>query len=705
MNTAENWSQCGDRSGYVAAVPNHYSGIDGLRALAVVSVVFYHAFPGGLGGGFVGVDVFFVISGFVVSLSMARAPTRSFAAFGTAFYARRLLRIGPALIVCLLVTSMLTCLFVPHAWLSETNADTGLAAFFGVSNLVLARTANDYFSPRAEFNPFTHTWSLGIEEQFYLVFPLLMYFFIRDRGAASGARWSWRTLILVSGASLAVCAWWSANRPAFAFYLIPARFWELAAGVALFMSIDTWKPRLSNLSQESSRRACFGLLALLLGSMIFAAESSFPFPWALLPVACTAGLIAMIVACGSSALPTIFSNGIVLYVGAISYSLYLWHWPILVLFRWTTGLEGLTQKFTALTLAFVVAGLSSRYVEKPLRYAKSIRLLPHRTVVVSSFAVVALAAGAAGLVFRLQSNISLSVTTDSETWLPDGGIEPAGASAPLCEVVVRWRPLEGGGILDYQPSRCAAANGSGRLFVAGDSHAWAYSALLRMYAERSGREVHIITKGGCSLFDLQAPMASAVTGCRRFSDAVMRELSQVVAPGDVLFLPSLRVPRFIDQWGATRIIGSAATELTSRQEAMAEAVALLRPLANEGIHILFEAPKPIFRSPPFRCSDWFNRGNPVCAAGFEIDRLEMDQVRRPALASIHNVIAQVTGAAVWDPMPTLCPSHICNAYADGRPLYFDGDHLSGFGNAILFQAFDNRLGSAFPSTGRQAPPK
>jgi len=149
--------------------------IDGLRALSVLGVLVYHLDHAWLPGGFTGVDVFFVISGFVVTGSMHARTPESFGAFLADFYARRLARIIPALVLTLGVTTLLDVLFIPESWLSSQDVTLGLSAFFGFSNWVLQKGQETYFTPRVDYNPYLHTWSLGVEEQFYLLAPVLLF--------------------------------------------------------------------------------------------------------------------------------------------------------------------------------------------------------------------------------------------------------------------------------------------------------------------------------------------------------------------------------------------------------------------------------------------------------------------------------------------------------------------------------------------------
>lgn len=129
---------------------------------------------------------------------------------------------------------------------------------------------------------------------------------------------------------------------------------------------------------------------------------------------------------------------------------------------------------------------------------------------------------------------------------------------------------------------------------------------------------------------------------------------------------------------------------------------MLGELSATGATILFEAPKPIFGSPPFRCSDWFNASNPVCKGGFEIAKSELEVSRRPALASMAQVMQGIPKSALWDPAPTLCPGGMCKAYRNGEPLFFDGDHLSGVGNAMLLEDFEAHVTALFRSSAAAA---
>ncbi|QKQ27664.1 acyltransferase family protein [Candidatus Reidiella endopervernicosa] len=364
----------------------------------------------------------FVISGYVVSASLAKESTRSLLSFSTRFYARRVVRIFPALVLCLLVVSIVTTLFVPESWLSKTSKYTAYSAFFGASNLALVWLNDGYFSPRVEFNAFTHTWSLGVEEQFYLFFPLLFFVWLRYRDN--------RSLVGVVAVSLlplllVISLWYSwyqtAVSPERAFYWLPSRFWELAFGAMLYRCHSNGR-----LLPESKGKARLYLLVgvLLVGAgFALTDESRFPIPWALASAGGALFLIAGVVNTFDErpVIQRLLESRVLVYIGKTSYSLYLWHWPVYVLLRWTTGLESLSEIAFAIAATFVLAITSYHLVERPLRRGVSPKTQPAgRIVLVGTLLIVTSFAGSYS-VFNAHSTLSMSVTADKRIWYPMRG--------------------------------------------------------------------------------------------------------------------------------------------------------------------------------------------------------------------------------------------------------------------------------------------
>jgi len=348
--------------------------IDGLRALAVVSVMIYHLEPRWLPGGFMGVDVFFVISGFVVCASLAASEHTRWPGFVAEFYARRLARIIPALVAMLAVASVVSMLIVPKTWVSALNDQTAQYAYVGLSNvLLMADTTRDVAASRAERNPYAHTWSLGVEEQFYLLFPLACFFWVRATSA--GHRRGRLAMVALLGSaaalSLAGSRWATEAHPTASFYAITFRFWELAAGALLFQLTAS---RLTAVAESrSARRRLWpwvGLLTVTAG-LFFAGAPYFPYPWAL---AAVAGTLLMIGGANAPdhAVRRAFSDAGAVWIGKRSYSLYLWHFPVFVFLRWTVGLDGIATQVAAVSTSAILALASYRFIEVPARYSRAL---------------------------------------------------------------------------------------------------------------------------------------------------------------------------------------------------------------------------------------------------------------------------------------------------------------------------------------------
>lgn len=655
----------------------YLSAIDGLRAIAVVSVILFHLDAGLLPGGFTGVDIFFVISGYVVSKSLAEEGGQHFGHFSAGFYARRIIRIYPALIACLLFSAFLQALFVPDSWLSDSAKKSALYAFAGASNFALIWTNDGYFSPRVEFNPFTHTWSLAVEEQFYLIYPIIFFIWMNWRSKTRAlqliSNWS---LPVLAVASVAYASHASTASPQEAFYLLPSRFWELACGAYLFKLHH--KGHLIVRSRLLSDILGLAGLACFAAAFAWSDSQAFPIPWALLPV--TGSLLALSAVAsnpplGSAANQLLERKGMV-YVGKLSYSLYLWHWPILVMFRWTTGLEALHWQASALALTLAAAVTSYHLIENPIRRHAWVRAQRDLTVVLAGVGVIGFSAlFASVLIFKQQPDLTLSVTKNRKDWYPE-------------------------------PTRLApAASGdkalAGRtLFLMGDSHTWAYSRMLQQLEHDTGIQIRRFSAPGCPVLNFLTPPEDR---CLRFIQDSVRQIVQDAKPDDIVFLASLRMPRLGDQWksfdqeAVLANTGSAKAQ-ADRAKALRHAEEVTDTLLQTGMLVIIDQPKPIFASPPFRCSDWFNQSNPVCAKGLRIEQSTLDILRAPVIESIQHLASTRPRLAIWDPFPVLCPTSTCEAFLGKRPLFFDGDHLSGYGNEVLYPSFQRFI---IATQGRQ----
>jgi len=676
---------------------SYYPYIDGLRAFAVLSVVIYHLHAAWLPGGFVGVDVFFVISGFIVSASIANYRSGSILQFFAFFYARRIKRIFPALIVCLLLTAYVSALFIPSSWLSNVNQQTGLYAFLGISNFILAGTGRDYFAPTAEFNPYTHTWSLAVEEQFYLVFPVLYLAWM------GGAHTRWRSVVLFGiglAASIGFSAWQTQVSPTQAFFLSPGRFWELASGVLLYQYIS--RNPCDHTTHTPARWWRTGLAGLSLSALLVAFWVSrpehFPMPGALLAVLGTLGLIYTLHNHPEiHAIHRLIGSAPLVMIGRISYSLYLWHWPVFVLFRWTYGLDAPAQWVSAVVVAVALAWLSYRFVETPFRRSKVLRKLPPTGVVVGGLAVVGLSCWLASGINNAVPQLSLSqVTKHPDFWYPDGYSRDP--NYPGCVAEPDWHLVGGGWMFSYNPVGCRddRPRNDASLYVIGDSHALAYASMFKQYAIRHATQINAYNNGGCPFISLQPERDMDNSDCRRNTDAALADLRMRIKGGDILFLPSLRMWRFVDQWAyigdatvRSKTFGPQADADRKRTEDYA--VAVLKEFTDRGVRVVFEAPKPLYKAPLFRCADWFDQDNPICAPGFEMPRSMLEALRAPVLTSYANIASRLSNVEVWDPLPVLCSDEVCNAMDGNKPLFFDGDHLSGHGNMVLLPSFTEFL--------------
>jgi peptidoglycan/LPS O-acetylase OafA/YrhL len=412
----------------VSPTPGYRADIDGLRAVAVISVIGFHAFPAAVPGGFVGVDVFFVISGYLISSLIfegLRAGRFSYADF----YARRVRRIFPALIVVLVATLAVgATIDFPDEFRQLGKQAFAGAAF--VSNLDLARGVG-YFLPTSETKPFLHLWSLGIEEQFYLLWPVTAALLWRRPWALAAG------LVAITLGSFLAGLLMSSVRPVEAYYWPLTRFWELFAGALL-----AWLVVFRGAPWRTSRwvAAYADALAIagagLIAASVFLISRDHPFPgWrAALPVA---GAL-LVVAAGPDARmnAALLARRPIVFIGLISYPLYLWHWPLLAFMRMLASDAGVAARAMVVAASFVLAWATYRFVERPIRFG------PRRRLAIAPLCAGIAAIAVAGIAIRLG-------------WLENGGMnERAAFVARFENQEPRYKYLLGQGIGDYYRFDC-----------------------------------------------------------------------------------------------------------------------------------------------------------------------------------------------------------------------------------------------------------
>jgi peptidoglycan/LPS O-acetylase OafA/YrhL len=345
--------------------PSYRPDIDGLRALAVLMVIGFHAFPGMMHGGFIGVDVFFVISGYLISsILMNDLNSGNFSFID--FYSRRIRRLFPSLIVVLTACLIFGFIDLLPDELAQLGKHVAGGAGF-IDNLLFWQEIG-YFDQSAELKPLLHLWSLGVEEQFYLVFPVLIWL-------AFYKRWGQRLFVSLLLISFILCIFLSFTTPSAAFFFPITRFWEFLLGYFVAKLSTQNQYRFINLPSPSISfliPAC-GLILLITGFMILRPTDVFPGFWATLPAI---GATLLIASNRNSWInKAILSNSLLVKIGLISYPLYLWHWPLLSFAHiMQGGTPSPLTRIIAVGIAFILAWLTYRWIEQPIRHNKNLKL-------------------------------------------------------------------------------------------------------------------------------------------------------------------------------------------------------------------------------------------------------------------------------------------------------------------------------------------
>ena len=438
--------------------------IDGLRALAIIPVVWFHSDLPGLPGGFTGVDTFFVISGFLISAIIHREVQAGTFTFGS-FYERRMRRIGPALIFTVSVTLAVgSVMLLPHEL--EALAKSAIAALLMVPNIHFWSEAG-YFRLGDSITPLLHTWSLGVEEQFYLLFPIALILAQRLRGRSGFDTHRW----LVTGialASLALCLYATSRWPSASFYLLPTRAWELMAGALIAVGVIRLPQSLG------TPASLLGLALLGAAAALINERDLFPGYLAIVPVAGA----ALIIAAGEGAAGNrVLAARPLVWLGKRSYSLYLWHWPVFVFLRDWSGELSPMMAAAGMTLSIGLTAISYRFVEQPFRRKLNFRAVAGATGAgaASIAAVAAIMLIGNGLPQRIPPNAITAIAVKDD-------LPPFAHACVNVPVERAW-------------ADCRVGTGTPSVAVWGDSHAAATGAAI---AEGLDQAAVILSANTCA---------------------------------------------------------------------------------------------------------------------------------------------------------------------------------------------------------------
>ncbi|WP_444925727.1 acyltransferase family protein [Microbulbifer sp. TRSA002] len=654
--------------------------IDGLRALAVLPVVLAHAGLPGFSGGFVGVDIFFVISGYLITSILVKEIGEHRFSLAN-FYERRARRILPALFF-VLATSIVAGWFVLPPDPFKELGQSALATLLFASNFWFWQSTEDYFGSGADWQPLLHTWSLSVEEQFYLFFPLLLCLL------ASRSRRS--KLLVVAGLSilsLVYSVWATKAQPFANYFLTPSRVWELGLGALLALGVfpQVRKAWLLELV------AAAGITMILYS--VFVYDSSTPFP----------GIAALLPCIGAAVL--IWTGGnretiiarllrlrIIVAIGLISYSLYLWHWPVLVLLRLLNGSAELplAMALVAIALSLILAWFSWRFVEAPFRRASE-RGFSRRNLALTL-----------GIVGTLIMSVSLVINVKKgvPSRLPEpiyAAYESAKKRTSKERRCMKLAPSEGLcelGKLEDEPT----AN----YLLWGDSHAGAFIPGFERWLEAVGQSGIVAAKSACApLLGVVRLEMGASHGCDRFNNEVIeilerrKDIETVVLVARWALLVEGNRP--LGEGGSPAVLGIAKGAVDSPKSSdpsrrnfdlvsygLRETVARIRETGRKVV-IVEGVPEIPFSVPLAIASAEF-----IGAKVQSAPTLKEVEERNRRAGIIFEVLSQEFEIQRGSLVSQLCPAE-CQIQLKGKSLYRDGDHLSTFGSEKLVPELMNRI--------------
>lgn len=599
--------------------------IDGLRAIAVVAVVFFHAGIAFVSGGYVGVDVFFVISGFLITQIIWRETAASAFSF-TRFYERRIRRILPALFTLLVLTFALSLTLLPYD-LKQFGKSLAAVPMF-LSNFIFWLAAGGYFGASSTTIPLLHTWTLAIEEQFYIFFPIVIVFLSRfGRRAVVGA------ILCFAAISLAISVIVTMRDPETAFYMPYTRAWELMCGALVAMTI---RPLRSLLLSNAVTLA--GLAMILAAIFFFTPDVHLPGYMALLP--CVGASLVIYGGANQTAVGRILGFRPIVFLGLISYSLYLWHWPLIVFASYYTLNPAWIPavKVAAAAASFPIAYLSWRFIERPFRAPNGV--LPKSALFRTAFA--------ASLMFAIAG---------TALWAMNGipGRFPSRLALLDPERVYTNADCDAGKVCII-----GDRNSKPSFVLWGDSHARSLNDALDTVARRLQISGYVFYNLGCRPF-----MDSVVdTDCARKNISVVRKLESL----------SYKSVIITARWDAEANIATSQVFLSTLAHTARAAGA-----HGAHVYILLDVPKARQSVPEAMQKQLILQDTSNVIRTSKV--VYEDQEKSMRVAS--RQLAARGLITILDPEAIFCSGNDCAVSHDGLPLYNDFEHLNWRGASLV----------------------
>ena len=588
--------------------------IQGLRALAALLVTIFHARL--MPGGFIGVDIFYVISGYLITGLIIREIDKSGRLDLNLFYQRRIKRLLPTSVFVLFVTAIVGMFVLPPIARDALGRDLFAAAAY-ISNYLFAWWQNDYQNLNATPSPFIHYWSLAVEEQFYVVWPIFILFLSRY-----GKKAILNGVAVVTALSLLLSIYQTQTSPIWAFYSLPTRAWELGVGALLLF-----------IPERYLRNRYFpwlGVIGIALASFKFDETTAFPGINALLPVVATAILIGTI-----PIWPRFFNdlsnNRLAQWLGAISYPLYLWHWPALVLPSSALGRPlRIRERIFCILLTVVLAHLTSKFVEQPLRHknwsGKKVYGFFAATTAISLLAAILISSTASSIISVKGTNYRFD----------------------LNKVIERPVVYDDGCHVNYGETKSTAClygeiGSKSKIVLYGDSHAAQWFPALEELAREKGFELISLTKSACPSVDVPRNDQGAFknSDCQKWRENSIKRIQEIKPDAVIVssfqyFTTPSGYPSRSTWWneGQRRLLGDLQG-------------------SSQNLIYISDTPHPL-------------RDIPNCLASRDSHTCDSTE-KTP------NVI--INGFKKIDPTPWLCSS-FCPAIQDGYVVYRDGSHIS-----------------------------